>query len=167
MNVVKDLRRAAEVTQAELAEAAGTSQPTVAAYESGRTSPTLRTVERLARSLGRDLVVSFVPALTREDRRSLFLHRAVADKVRREPDAALARARRNLERMREMHPGAVALFDEWERILRQPVDHIAVALVDPRMYARDLRQVTPFAGVLSARERARVYSDFAKEEAVR
>ncbi|MCZ6793951.1 MAG: helix-turn-helix transcriptional regulator [Planctomycetota bacterium] len=46
------LRRTAGVTQSALAEAAGTSQPTVAAYEKGRKSPTLSTVRRLAESVG-------------------------------------------------------------------------------------------------------------------
>jgi transcriptional regulator with XRE-family HTH domain len=167
MNVVKDLRRSAGVTQVELAARAGTSQPTVAAYEAGSKSPTLRTLDRLAASVGRSVVVSFVPALTREDRRSLFLHRAIADVLLREPDSTLERARHNLDRMRTQHPGAEPLLEEWYRILTLSVDAIVEVMVDPEMCARDLRQVTPFAGVLTASERARVYREFAKQEAVR
>jgi hypothetical protein len=37
-------------------------------------------------------------------------------------------------------------------------------LLDPRPRARELRQVTPFAGVLSARERARAYRSFSSSE---
>ena len=78
MNPVGLLRWRADVNQAELARLAGTSQATIANYESGRKSPTLRTLSRLATSLDWEATVSFYPPLTREDRRSLFLHRAIA-----------------------------------------------------------------------------------------
>ena len=67
MNAVRELRRTADLTQAELARAAGTSQPTIAAYESGRKSPSLRTLSRMARAVGLKAVVVFPPAMTRED----------------------------------------------------------------------------------------------------
>jgi transcriptional regulator with XRE-family HTH domain len=166
MSVVKDLRVAAGVTQTELAELAGTSQPTIAAYEAGRKSPTLRTLRRMASAAGRDVVVSFVPKLTREDRRSLFLHRAIAAKLRRSPGEVLTRARRNLRRMIDRHPGAGALLEEWSRILDFPsVEEIGSAMTDPQPFARELRAVTPFAGVLNAAERARVYGEFTRTEA--
>ena len=38
-------------------------------------------------------------------------------------------------------------------------------LVDPRPHARELRHLTPFAGVLTAEERARVYAEFTESEA--
>jgi hypothetical protein len=37
-------------------------------------------------------------------------------------------------------------------------------LADPTPHARELRHVTPFAGVLTARERAEVYRTFARSE---
>ena len=154
------------MTQSELADLAGTSQPTIAAYEAGRKSPTLRTLRRMARAAGRDVVVSFVPQLTREDRRSLFLHRAIAAKLRRSPRQVLARARRNLRRMMDRHPGARALLEEWSRILEsRSVEELVSVMTDPQPFARELRAVTPFAGVLTGAERARVYGEFAQTEA--
>lgn len=79
MTVVRELRREADTTQAQLARIAGTSQPTIAAYKSGRKSPTLT---RMTKATGLDPVVTFVPAMTREDRRSLAIHRAIADRLR-------------------------------------------------------------------------------------
>lgn len=152
------------MTQAELAEKAGTSQPTIAAYESDRKSPTLRTLDRLARAAGRHVAISFVPDLTREDRRSLSLHRAIAEVLRRSPEATISHAGRNLQRMIGLHRGASALLDEWGRILERPIDEIVSAMIDPDMHARDLRQVTPFAGVLGATERTQVYRAFAAGE---
>lgn len=167
MSVIRDLRRLAGMTQAELATRAGTSQPTVAAYEAGSKSPTLRTLERLAAAVGRSVAISFVAPLTREDRRSLHLHRAIADTLLREPDMVLDRARHNLERMRSQHPGAEPLRQEWDRVLRLRIEGIVEVMVDPCMHARDLRQVTPFAGVLSPSERTRVYREFAEQDAGR
>ena len=167
MSVVRDLRESAGVTQTELADEAGTSQPTIASYEAGRKSPTLRTLNRLARAVGREVVVSFVPRMTREDRRSLFLHRAIAEVLRRHPDKTIARARRNLARMTELHPGADALLEEWGRLLDRPTEEIVAVMVDPSLHARDMRQVTPFAGALSAKERTRAYRRFAESEVSR
>ena len=63
MSEIRTLRRTVGVTQAALADAAGTSQPTIAAYETGRKSPTLGTVRRLAESVGLAMSVQFHPLL--------------------------------------------------------------------------------------------------------
>ena len=164
MKELKKLRERAGLTQRELAEAGGTSQPTIAAYESGRKSPTMDTVERLARSAGLELAVAFHPPMTREERRSLALHRAIAERLARDPELVLTRARENLARMIRAQPGILPLLEEWKVILARPLEHLLPVLVDPAPHARELRHVTPFAGVLSARERAAVYRRFAEQE---
>jgi transcriptional regulator with XRE-family HTH domain len=153
------------MTQVELARAAGTSQPTIAAYETGSKSPTMRTMARLARAAGLDLVVSFVPPLTREDRRSLWLHRAVARRLRTDREAVLKIALENLDVMWKAQPGARPLLAEWKRILERSTPDIVAVLTDAGVGARDLRQVTPFAGVLTAAERVEVYNSFRRLEA--
>lgn len=165
MNVVRTLRILAELTQAELASAAGTSQPTIAAYEAGRKSPSLATLRRLADAAGMGMNVAFHSPMTREDRRSLHLHAAIASRLMRDPEAILGKARQNLGLMRDRHPVAHSLLREWEVLLDQSVRGVASVLVDPSPHARELRQVTPFAGVLTASERAEVYRDFAAEAA--
>ncbi len=162
MNAIRELRRKAGLTQTELARIAGTSQPTIAAYEAGRKSPTLQTLSRIARAVGLEATVSFVPVMTREDRRSLVLHQAIVDRLIKEPHEVLAHAQRNLSLMRDRNPHAHSLFDEWRSILSRPIDDIAKAVLDHGLHGRDLRKVTPFAGVLSANERARVYRNFAR-----
>jgi transcriptional regulator with XRE-family HTH domain len=166
-NPIRRLRERRRLSQEQLARLAGTSQPTIAAYESGTKSPRLSTVERLARAVDLEAVVDFVPSLTREDRRSLALHRAVAERLEEEPASILARARRMVERMSRQHPGARPLLSRWRGILRRPVDEIVEVLLDPRPSARELRHVTPFAGVLDAAERAAIYRRFAADEAGR
>ena len=152
------------VTQLVLAQAGGTSQPTIAAYESNRKSPTLATIRRLARAVGLDAVVEYYPPLTREDRRSLALHRAIAKRLREHPERVLAQARHGLERMMARHDGASRPLREWVVLLDRPVEALLPLLTDPDPWARELRHVTPFAGVLPAAERANVYRAFAESE---
>ena len=165
MNAVLELRELVRMTQAALARAGGTSQPAIAAYEANRKSPTIGTVQRLARSVGLDAAVEYFPPLTREDRRSLELHRAIARRLRETPDAVLAQARRCLERMLGRHDESSHLLREWSVLLERPVDALLPLLTDPDPWARELRHVTPFAGVLTAAERAEVYRRFADDEA--
>lgn len=167
MNTVKDLRERRDLTQNRLAELAHTSQPTIAAYESGTKSPNLRTLERLARSVGLEAVVDFVPPLTREDRRSLALHRAIARRLEQSPKSILRRARGTLEKMSRQHPGARLLLSRWRGLLKGPMEEIVEVLLDPRPSSRELRHVTPFAGVLTPSERASVYRQFASTERLR
>lgn len=54
---IRDARLAADLTQAVLAERAGTSQATVSAYESGHKTPSLPTLSRLLAAAGRRLSV--------------------------------------------------------------------------------------------------------------
>ena len=167
MSVVRDLRRRAGLTQRQLAELAATSQPAIAAYEAGRKSPSLRTLARMSRSAGLEAFVDFIPPLTREDRRSLALHEAIADVLREEPGPTLRRARSTLARMARRNPGAAPLLAEWRRLLRGPVEDILEVLRDPRPSARELRHVTPFAGLLSAGKRTAIIKRFASMEAAR
>ena len=60
-SAVRAARRRAGVSQAELAERAGTSQPSIARLEKGQVSPTVITLDRIARALGTDLVIDFEP----------------------------------------------------------------------------------------------------------
>jgi DNA-binding XRE family transcriptional regulator len=63
-------RRASGLSQAEVARRAGTSRPTVSAYEHGHRNPTLDTVERLLAVNGQKLALVPVPQFERHaDRR--------------------------------------------------------------------------------------------------
>ena len=164
MNPVAEIRRVGDLTQAELAERGGTSQPTIAAYESGRTSPTLRTLRRLAGAAGLEVAMQFVPTMTREDRRSLAWHREISRKLIEDGDSVMAKARVNVEIMLDANPGAAPLLLAWKQILRGPVSAILAILADSGVAARESRAVTPFAGVLSARERRDVLLAFRDQE---
>jgi transcriptional regulator with XRE-family HTH domain len=163
MNVVRKIRRTAGVTQQELAGRAGTSQSTIAAYESGKKSPTLRTLDRLASALNLDLRVEVAPPTTRENRRSIAYHRAVLCTLRRDYDTVLERARTNLSKLRSINPDAGELLDRWENWLRLSPDSLERLVLSPDETACDMRQVSPFSGILSPAERAQLLRRFRQE----
>jgi transcriptional regulator with XRE-family HTH domain len=155
------------VTQKKLALLAGTSQPAIASYEAGAKSPTLETMDRLARSLGLETTIQFVSPLTREDRRSLAYHSAVVEKLRNSPREAVAKARENLATLRRKHPDARPLLDRWGQWLDLPLEDLVSLCLDPGLLARDMRQVTPFAGLLGGRERSEILRKFRQEDGAR
>ena len=59
--LVREARKRAGLTQAQLAERAGTTQSAIARLESGRTSPALEQVERLLKLCGFQLIVELAP----------------------------------------------------------------------------------------------------------
>lgn len=160
MNPVRCIRAAVGLTQSGFAEAAQTSQPAVAAYETGAKSPTWRTIERMADSVGLACYPLAATPFTRDQARSLALHAAISQELRIRSESVIELARRNVCRMRIQNPDASPLLDEWERILDGTVDQIVARMLDPSEHGRDLRQITPFAGVLTSAQRAAVYRSF-------
>jgi transcriptional regulator with XRE-family HTH domain len=60
-DLIREARHRAGLSQAQLAERAGTTQPGIARWESNRTSPSLDDVLRLVRLCGLDLEIAVVP----------------------------------------------------------------------------------------------------------
>ncbi len=58
---VKAARSRAGISQAELARRAKTSQPSIARLEKGQVSPTVISLDRIAKALGAELVIDFEP----------------------------------------------------------------------------------------------------------
>lgn len=98
----------------------------------------------------------------RSDRRSRWLNIAVAGELVRDPETVLNRAHANLERLQEKHPrgqGAMWLR-QWEKLLGGPVEDVLDVLTSQTPRARELRANSPFAGVLSTKERDEVLHAF-------
>ena len=92
--------------------------------------------------------------LTREERRSLWLAYATAGRIVRDPDQAVMLARENLDRMRLVARGqARRWLDEWEQLLAGPLERLLLELTSPSPKGRELRQNSPFAGLLEDDER--------------
>lgn len=96
--------------------------------------------------------------LSVDQRRSLRLSYAIAGKLVQDPEGVLAVARANLEQMRSRHTrGRPAVWlQQWRDLLDGPVDELLGVLTSPSQRARELRQNSPFAGVLTEDERAAV-----------
>lgn len=145
-------REALGLTQGQLAERAATSRERINSYERGRVHPTADTLGRVLEAMGCEIAV--VPQLTFEERRSLVISQAVARRLLAEPDLVLAKARQNIKRMRAAATHEHAWIDIWEGLLGLGPESVATILVSKDQFARDLRQSSPFAGVLSDSERA-------------
>ncbi|MGH2751852.1 MAG: helix-turn-helix transcriptional regulator [Actinomycetota bacterium] len=59
-NLIRLARHDGGLSQRDLARLAGTSQAAIAAYETGRRSPTMDTLTRIVRAAGRDLRIRIV-----------------------------------------------------------------------------------------------------------
>jgi hypothetical protein len=100
--------------------------------------------------------------LTREAERSLWLHRAVAGRLVLDPDGVMQRARANLRRMLATHPSGMSAtwLARWQDVLDAGVDAVLDTLTSRTPLAFELRQNSPFAGVLTDRQRTAALAAF-------
>lgn len=100
--------------------------------------------------------------LTRDQERSLWLHRVVAGHLAVDPEAVLTRARGNLARLQRIHPTGMTAswLAQWQQILAEGVDAVFEASTSRAPWAVELRQNSPFAGVLDTGERQAALAAF-------
>src|ERR1035438_5004135 len=100
--------------------------------------------------------------LTRDQERSLWLHRA---ELVENPEDVLARVGGNLQRLRAQHVGwgmTARWLGQWQEVLDAGVDAVADVLTSQGPAALELRQSSPFAGVISQEVRSRVLASFVR-----
>jgi len=90
------------------------------------------------------------------EERSLELHRLVAERLAAEP-GLVDRARQRVEQW--LRDGSVARrwADAWLEVLARPLAEVTLMLTDPGEPARQLRQSSPFAGVVDPHTRWAVW----------
>ena len=88
------------------------------------------------------------------------MHRTIAEKLRRKPEL-LAIASENMERWRPTAGRSTPYLDAWEAILRRPLEEVLRVIQEDSEQMRAMRQSSPFAGVLSPKERWEIYDAFA------
>lgn len=111
----------------------------------------------------REVEKLLAPRLTREQEKSLWLHRALLTDLMVDPNRVMTKARENLGRWGALHRGdgmTVRYFDQWKRVLDDGVDAVVEAVTSPAPEACELRQNSPFAGVLPNETRVRVLRSF-------
>lgn len=170
--LLRENRRHAGLTQAQLAAAAGTSQPTINDYEQGRKVPAIPTLERLLRACGRNLVMATKPlgktveappssvraqlgpgARRLRQRRRQLLEAARAHGARNvRVFGSVARgeedATRDVDLLVDLAPGRTlldlaGLREDAREILGGRVDVATPEILKPRIRERALREAVP------------------------
>jgi hypothetical protein len=94
----------------------------------------------------------------RLEERSLALHEEIARRLSASPKL-IEIAKENIARWVEKD-GELPPWKEWREILDRPLTEIIGALTSRDEKATHLRQSSPFCGILSPRERWRIYESF-------
>jgi hypothetical protein len=99
------------------------------------------------------------------DQLGLLYHRAIAGKIRAHPDLRSVAAE-NIVRWtaRNDYPASVLrALQHWRGLLTSaPLEELLAALTDPSERGHQMRQNTPFAGILTAEERRRIRDEHEK-----
>lgn len=96
----------------------------------------------------------------RIDARSLAMHRAIAAKLIANP-GLLAIAHDNLKRWATNAGRSQPYSDAWAELLTKPLHELVALMQEDSEFMRAMRQCSPFAGVLLAKERWEIYDAFA------
>ena len=102
-------------------------------------------------------------SLTYEKLKSLFLHKAVLDELRKDWDKYSAIAYDNIEKWKEFYRPdgmTVRYLDEWVKVLDKGFTAVSRVVLGVDEHSCDLRQNSPFAGVLSDEQRLMVLYKF-------
>ncbi len=155
-SLMRQARDATGLSQRSFAALARTSGPTVAAYESGTKEPRLSTLERIASAVGLEIEIRLTPggpgSVLRERREhgSLALAAATAAAVQRDFGRAQRLAEENLV-LAEKLVGATSArrwLDEWRRVIESGPEAVRCAFLEEGEHGHDMRQMSPFSGVL-------------------
>lgn len=101
---------------------------------------------------------------TRDQERSLWIGTAIAGDLVRDPERVRSIGREGLS---TQSTRANRWTIEWARLLDGPTNEIIKALTSDTIHARELRQNSPFAGVLTAEARQAVLDAFQSDRARR
>jgi hypothetical protein len=108
-----------------------------------------------------------VSQLTSDQRRNLMLGRAVAEVVEQDPERARAIARVNVMELYSTQPRGHAkrYMEHWSVLLDGPLPKIVEALTSTSQQACELREYSPFSGVLHQHQRLALLASFRASEA--
>jgi len=91
--------------------------------------------------------------MTRDQLRSLWLHRVAAARVARAPGKSLATARRRLQTLMHNEPAGRHWLEDWQELLWEGPEEVMREMVSTAPHARELRQNSPWLGMLTRAER--------------
>lgn len=155
------------LTTGEAAQLLGsTRQHVVDLCNRGLLPYTLVNRHRRIRRADLDAFAASSQRMTRDQQRSFRLAMAVAGHLVRDPEATKDVARAYLA---SLTPGSSRRRGEkwrrrWMSLLDGPLDDLLTALTANTVDSRELRQNSPFVGVLSDQERAEILQEFSRPE---
>jgi len=98
--------------------------------------------------------------LTDDQLRSLWLHRAAAGHIVSDPIGTLARARARTEELLASGPNGAGWLRQWLSLIDRGPEAVMRAMTSTDPLARELRQNSPFVGLLSDDERRAILEAF-------
>lgn len=100
--------------------------------------------------------------LTRDQARSLWLHRIVAGRLAMDPDDILTTARANIHTLCRADPDSAVQqsLKQWQTLLDGSLTSLLDILTSTSVQAIELRENSPFTGVLSEQERRAALAAF-------
>jgi transcriptional regulator with XRE-family HTH domain len=152
----------------ELARRLGVTPGAVTAYKRSESDGRIGidTLNRVLAAMGETAVVEVrplehtanprprAPFARREDRVAYELHRAIAKRLLEDREGVMAKVPEQVLRMREhARGGANRLLDEWLELTTAPLGRVVETLLGEDEHAVDMRQTSPFMGVLTEAER--------------
>lgn len=166
--MLRKTMREGHVTQQDLARLTGVSQGRISDYATGKLTPSAGMLEFLFSALGSqvDVRVDAEPAsFNRSERRSWALHRRIAalldaDTLEQWTEKLLS----NIERLTHTNQGQPHLdnITTWRILIdNRDLRGIRRALLDTGAHGRAMREVSPFAGLLSETDRQNVLRELA------
>lgn len=166
-STIKRLRVEQGVTVRELARRLSVTPGAISQMERSEAAGTIGvgTLRRAVEALGAQLILtitnehdrpgSVAPFERREDRVTYELHRAVAKKLVDDPERVLEVVPANIAMLRQQVRGDLAQrwLDQWEAASIGAVWELIRLMLGEDSNSKDLRQTSPFAGVLTQQER--------------
>jgi hypothetical protein len=87
--------------------------------------------------------------MTRDQVRSLWLHRVAAARIARYPEASLARGRRRLSALLMNQPAGSRWLADWQALAHDGPEAVMRTMVSTDSHARELRQNSPWLDLLT------------------
>jgi transcriptional regulator with XRE-family HTH domain len=165
---IRHTRVSQGLTIYDLAMLLGVTPSAVAQLERSEMAGTIKlnSLRNALNAMHRDLDVTVVedgmgsdqperPLERREERVSLEMHRLIAIRLIEDPQRVLSVMPANISRMRTIVHGTLVQkwLDDWERLAERPVWEIVRVLLSTAPFAIEMRQNSPFNGILSEEER--------------